>query len=92
MLYRNLTYWAYLANRHILQKKQFTIGYEQMKGLFNLVITLAIITPVTIFFGYIIMDEGDQFTAEHYMVTGLSTVPLIFALLVKFLMSGAEKE
>lgn len=61
-----------------------------MKGLFRLVIILAIITPVTIFFGYIIMDEGDQFTAEHYMVTGLSMVPLIFALLVKFLMTGAE--
>jgi hypothetical protein len=38
------------------------------------------------------MDEGDQFTAEHYMVTGLSTIPLIFALLVKFLMTGAEKD
>ena len=56
-----------------------------MKGLFNLVIVLSIITPITIFFGYIIMDEGDQFTAEHYMVTGLSTIPFIFALLVKFL-------
>ncbi|PSJ17535.1 hypothetical protein [Nitrosomonas supralitoralis] len=63
-----------------------------MKGLFRLVITLSIITPVTIFFGYIIMDEGDQFTAEHYMVSALGTVPLIFALLVKFLMTGAEKE
>lgn len=61
-----------------------------MKGLFNLVIVLSIITPITIFFGYIIMDEGDQFTAEHYMVTGLSTIPFIFALLVKFLMSGAD--
>lgn len=61
-----------------------------MKGLFRLVIILAIITPVTIFLGYIIMDDGDQFTAEHYMVTGLSMVPLIFALLVKFLMTGAE--
>ena len=63
-----------------------------MKGLFNLVIALSIITPVTIFFGYIFMDEGDQFTAEHYMVTALSTVPFIFALLVKFLMSGADKQ
>ena len=63
-----------------------------MKGLFRLVIVLAIITPVSIFFGYIIMDEGDQFTAEHYMVTGLSMVLLIFALLVKFLMTGAEKD
>ncbi len=63
-----------------------------MKGLFNLVITLSIITPVVIFFGYIIMDEGDQFTSEHYMVTALSTIPFIFALLVKFLMSGVDKE
>ena len=63
-----------------------------MKGLFNLVIALSISTPVSVFFGYIIMDEGDQFTTEHYMVTGLSTVPFIFALLVKFLMTGAEKE
>ncbi len=63
-----------------------------MKGLFNLIITLSIITPVVIFFGYIIMDEGDQFTSEHYMVTALSTIPFIFALLVKFLMSGVDKE
>ncbi len=63
-----------------------------MKGLFNLIIVLSIITPVTIFLGYIIMDEGDQFTSEHYMVTALSTVPFIFALLVKFLMSGVDKE
>lgn len=63
-----------------------------MKGLFNLVIALSIITPVTIFVGYIIMDEGDQFTSEHYMVTTLSMIPLVFALLVKFLMSGVDKE
>lgn len=63
-----------------------------MKGLFNLVIVLSIITPVTIFLGYINMDEGDQFTSEHYMVTALSTIPFIFALLVKFLMSGVDKE
>ena len=63
-----------------------------MKGLFNLVIVLSIITPVTIFLGYIIMDEGDQFTSEHYMVTALSAIPFGFALMVKFLMSGVDKE
>jgi uncharacterized membrane protein len=62
-----------------------------MKGLFNLVIALSIIAPVTIFFGYVIMDEGDQFTTEHYMMTALGAIPFIFALLVKFLMSGADK-
>ncbi|SFD97631.1 hypothetical protein [Nitrosomonas sp. Nm166] len=63
-----------------------------MKRLLSLVIILSLIAPITVFFGYIIMDEGDQFTAEHYMVTALSTIPFIFALLIKFLMSGADKE
>ena len=63
-----------------------------MNRLLGLVLFLSMIAPITVFFGYIIMDEGDQFTAEHYMVTALSTVPFIFALLVKFLMSGVDKE
>lgn len=62
-----------------------------MKRFFLLIQILAIIFPITIFFAYIIMDEGDQFTAEHYMVTGLSAIPFGIALLVKFLMSGADK-
>lgn len=63
-----------------------------MERLLGLVIILSLIAPVTVFFGYIIMDEGDQFTSEHYMVTALSTIPFIFALLIKFLMSGADRE
>ncbi|HRB28980.1 MAG: hypothetical protein ABL887_08255 [Nitrosomonas sp.] len=62
-----------------------------MNRFFNLIIILSLIAPVAIFLGYIIMDEGDQFTSEHYMVTALSTVPFIFAILVKFLMSGVDK-
>lgn len=63
-----------------------------MERLLGLVIILSLIAPVTVFFGYIIMDEGDQFTSEHYMVTALSTIPFIFALLIKFLMTGADRE
>lgn len=63
-----------------------------MNKVLVLIQILAIIFPIMIFLGYIIMDEGDQFTAEHYMVTALSTIPFIFALLVKFLMSGVDKE
>lgn len=63
-----------------------------MERLLGLVIILSLIAPVTVFFGYIIMDEGDQFTSEHYMVTALSAIPFIFALLVKFLMTGADRE
>jgi len=62
-----------------------------MNRFFNLVIILSLIAPVVIFFGYIIMDEGDQFTSEHYMVSALSTVPFIFAILIKFLMSGVDQ-
>jgi len=63
-----------------------------MKRLFGLIQILSIIFPIMIFASYIIMDEGDQFTSEHYMVTALSTIPFIFALLIKFLMSGMDKE
>ena len=63
-----------------------------MNRFFNLVIVLSLIAPIVIFFFFIFMYEGDQFTSEHYMVSGLSTVPFIFALLVKFLMSGVDKE
>ena len=63
-----------------------------MKRLFGLIEILSILFPIIIFSAYIIMDEGDQFTSEHYMVTALSTIPFIFALLVKFLMSGVDKE
>lgn len=63
-----------------------------MKRFFLLIQILAILTPVTIFFGYIIMDEGDQFTAEHYMITGLSALPFVIAMLVKFLMADVDKK
>ncbi|MDR4518493.1 MAG: hypothetical protein MRK00_14075 [Nitrosomonas sp.] len=63
-----------------------------MKRFFLLIQVLAILTPVTIFFGYIILDEGDQFTAEHYMITGLSALPFVIAMLVKFLMVDVDKK
>ena len=63
-----------------------------MKRFFLLIQILAILTPVTIFLGYIIMDEGDQFTAEHYMITGLSALPFCLAVLVKYLMSDVDKK
>jgi uncharacterized membrane protein len=63
-----------------------------MKKVLVLIQILALIFPVMIFFGYIIMDDGDQFTEEHYMITALSAIPFIFSLLVKFLMSGADQE
>ncbi len=62
-----------------------------MERFFLLIQTLALIAPVTVFFGYIFLYEGDQFTAEHYMITGLSALPFGIALLVKFLMSDVDK-
>ena len=46
-----------------------------MKRLFGLIEILSILFPIIIFSAYIIMDEGDQFTSEHYMVTALSAIP-----------------
>ncbi len=63
-----------------------------MRRLFWLVQILAIAIPVIIFIAYIIMDEGDQFTSEHYFVTGLSAIPFLFVQLLKLLMSDVDKE
>ena len=45
-----------------------------------------------IFIGYIVMAEGDQFTSEHYMVTGLSAIPFVIVQMLKFLMSDVRDE
>ena len=63
-----------------------------MKRLFGLIEILSILFPIIISSAFTIMDEGDQFTSEHYMVTALSAIPFGFALMVKFLMSGVDKE
>ena len=63
-----------------------------MKRLFTYLQIITIIFPIIIFSVYIIMDEGDQFTDEHYLITGLSTVPFFIVLLIKLLMSDADKE
>ncbi len=63
-----------------------------MKRFFLLIQVLALLTPITIFLGYIIIDDGDQFTAEHYMITGISALPFCIAMLVKFLMSDVDKK
>ncbi|HBZ29922.1 MAG TPA: hypothetical protein DEO56_04925 [Nitrosomonas nitrosa] len=63
-----------------------------MKKLFILLQILALIAPVGIFFMYIIMDEGDQFTYEHYWVTAMSFIPFLFVLLLKSLFLGLSKK
>ncbi|MDP1558239.1 MAG: hypothetical protein Q8K59_06290 [Nitrosomonas sp.] len=63
-----------------------------MKRLFWLLQILSIAFPVIIFFAYVVMAEGDQFTSEHYMMTGLSAVPFVIVQLLKFLMSGVDAE
>ncbi len=63
-----------------------------MKRLFWLLQFLSIIFPIMIFIGYIVMADGDQFTTEHYMITGLSTIPFVFVQLLKALMSDVSNE
>ncbi len=61
-----------------------------MKKLFVLLQIITVIFPIAIFFTYIIMDEGDQFTYEHYLVTALSAFPFFMVLLIKYFLSGFE--
>ena len=63
-----------------------------MKRLFWLLQFLSIIFPIMIFIGYIVIADGDQFTTEHYMITGLSTIPFVFVQLLKALMSDVSNE
>ena len=63
-----------------------------MKKLFTYLKIITIVFPIIIFSMYIIMDEGDQFTEEHYLITGLSAIPFGIVFLVQFLMSGTNKE
>jgi hypothetical protein len=38
------------------------------------------------------MDEGDQFTYEHYWVTGMSFIPFLFTLLLKSVFLDINKK
>jgi len=67
-------------------------GHGVIKRLFWLLQILSIIFPIMIFIGYIVMAEGDQFTSEHYMVTGLSAMPFVIVQMLKFLMSDVSDE
>jgi len=61
-----------------------------MRKLFLFLQLLTITFPIGVFFAYIIMDEGDQFTFEHYLVTALSAFPFFMSLLIKFFLSDFE--
>lgn len=61
-----------------------------MKKMFRLLQAITIIFPIGIFFTYIIMDEGDQFTFAHYLVTGLSAFPFLMTIVIKYFLSGLE--
>lgn len=61
-----------------------------MKKLLLYLQIITMIFPVGVFFTYIFMDEGDQFTFEHYLVTVLSAFPFFMALVIRFFLSDFE--
>jgi len=63
-----------------------------MKNLFVLLQSITIIFPIGVFFTYIFMDGGDQFTYEHYLMTSLSAFPFFMVLLIKYFISGFDKK
>ena len=52
---------------------------------------LTLLIPVIIFITYIVAAEGDQWTSEHYLMTGFSAIPFIFVLLIKYIVYGTKE-
>ena len=62
-----------------------------LRRLFNVLQGLTLSLPLVIFFTYIIADEGDQWTAEHFLATGIFSVPFIIVLLIKYVIYDASE-
>jgi hypothetical protein len=61
-----------------------------MKKLFVYLQIVALIIPIGIFIFYIVAAEGDEFTAEHYLITGLSAIPFVIVQFLKFTFSDVD--
>lgn len=53
--------------------------------------TLTILFIVVIFMTCIIAGEEDEFTFGHFLATALSSIPLIFILMVRYVVYGFKK-
>ena len=62
-----------------------------LRRLFLVMQSLALLLPAGVFLTYIIAAEGDQWTSEHFLATGLSSIPLIVILLLKFIVYGGNE-
>lgn len=58
--------------------------------LFVLLI-LALLLPVAVFITYIVVAEGDQWTSEHFLATGIFAIPFFIVLLLNYIVYGGDK-
>lgn len=58
---------------------------RRLLGVFQLI---AMLIPVVVFLIYIIAAEGDQWTAEHFLATGLSAIPLAIVVATRYVLVG----
>jgi hypothetical protein len=62
-----------------------------LKRLFHVMQILTLPLPVIMFLIYIIQADGDQWTGEHYFVTGASFIPYIIVMAIKYIVFGFNK-
>tara|TARA_Y100000294_G_C8331560_1_gene246944 strand:+ start:215 stop:475 length:261 start_codon:yes stop_codon:yes gene_type:complete len=63
-----------------------------LKRLFLVLQILTLLLPLIIFLTYIIKADGDQWTSEHFIATGLSLIPFIIVMILKFIIYGQNKD
>ncbi|PKF60235.1 hypothetical protein CW745_16080 [Psychromonas sp. psych-6C06] len=61
-----------------------------LNRLLLVLVSLGTLLPVGVFFTYIVMAEGDQWTFEHFLATAIFSIPLILVLLIKFILVGSK--
>lgn len=51
---------------------------------------IALLIPVGVFLTYVVAAEGDEWTAEHFMATGLSSIPLAIVIAAIYVVLGGS--
>lgn len=59
-----------------------------LKRLIKLIQAFGCIIPIIAFLAFIIADEGDQYTISHLFATVISTIPLLFTMMINYIIYG----
>lgn len=59
-----------------------------IRRLLGVLQLIALLIPAGVFLVYIVAAEGDQWTAEHFLATGLSAIPLAIVAATRYVLLG----